>query len=274
MGKFDRGLSTALESHAELLVRTISNTIYLDPPQNPRRPAQFHQLFRGMNAESPEQREARMSRRLSGRDWPVFAHSMAGYERLRNLANCVLDVFENEVEGHFIETGVWRGGACILMQGLCRAAGEADRKVFVADSFEGLPPPNAEEFPADEGDKHHTKDALAISLETVQDNFRSYGLLDDNVVFMKGWFKDTLPTLGDEKFGIIRLDGDMYESTIQAIEILYPKLSVGGYIIVDDFGAVRACRKAIGDYRKAHGIEEPIEQVDWTGAYWKKTRDI
>ena len=262
---------TALAAYSELMVRTISNMIYLDPPQLQRRVVPRHQLYRRIAEETPDQYEARREARRVGRDWPADAHSMAGYQRLRNLGDCVLDVLKNDVPGDFIETGVWRGGACILMRGLSKAAGQGDRKTFVADSFEGLPPPSPDEFPADKGDTHFTrKEALGISLEQVQDNFRAYDLLDDNVVFLKGWFKDTLPKLDAKAFAIVRLDGDMYESTIQAIEILYPRLSPGGYLIVDDYGAVKGCREAIEDYRSANGITEPLQQVDWTGMFWQK----
>ncbi len=275
MNKKSGDVTVALNAYSDLLVRTICNMIYLDPAQNKRRLIPKFKLYRQIVDETDETREKRMESRINGADWPSCAHSMAGYKRLRNLADCMLEVLKNDIPGDFIETGVWRGGACILMRGLSKAANQEKRKTYVADSFEGLPPPNAEEYPADKGDTLYTRsDMLGITLESVQDNFRSYDLLDDNVVFMKGWFKDTLPQLKAKKFAIIRLDGDMYESTIQAIEELYPKLAVGGYIIVDDFGAVRGCKKAINDYRESHGITDPIEKVDWTGVYWKKSGEI
>jgi len=275
MNKKSGDVTVALNLYNDLLVRTICNMVYLDPSQNMRKYIPIHKLYRRIYDETDEAREGRMKKRINGEDYPSCGHSMAGYERLRNLADCMLDVLKKDIPGDFIETGVWRGGACILMRGLSKAANQGKRKTYVADSFEGLPPPNAEKYPDDKGDTHYTRsDILGISLESVQDNFRSYDLLDDNVVFLKGWFKDTLPKLKAKKFAIIRLDGDMYESTIQAIEELYPKLSVGGYIIVDDFGAVKGCRKAINDYRKAHGITDPIEKVDWTGVYWKKSSEI
>ena len=271
------GNDVALEAYSDLLARAISNTIYLDPSQVSHKTAKpRHRLYRRIADETPEQRAARAQSRWIGRDRPADAHSMAGYLRLRNLAHCVLDVIENDVPGNFIETGVWRGGACILMRGLSKAAGAPERKIFVADSFEGLPPPDLEAFPADKRDKRYTQgDYFGISLEQVQDNFRAYDLLDDNVVFLKGWFKNTLPKLEKkEKFAIIRLDGDMYESTIQAMEVLYPKLSVGGYVIVDDYGAIGACKQAIEDFRARHSISEPVQEVDWTGVYWKKEAEI
>jgi hypothetical protein len=70
---------------------------------------------------------------------------------------------------------------------------------------------------------------------------------------------------------LIRLDGDMYESTYIALECLYPKLSIGGYVIIDDFGAIEQCRKATTDYRTRMGIEEPLRQADWTAVWWQKT---
>ena len=102
----------------------------------------------------------------------------------------------------------------------------------------GLPPPDAN-YPADAGDRHHTIAELAIALDVVQRNFAKYGLLDKHVKFLKGWFKHTLPRAPMEKLALIRLDGDLYESTWVALESLYPKLARGGYLIVDDYGAGR-----------------------------------
>jgi len=108
------------------------------------------------------------------------------------------------------------------------------------------------------------------SVKQVKNNFSKYGLLDDNVKFLKGWFKDTLPVAPINKLALLRLDGDMYESTMDGLVNLYPKLSKGGYIIVDDWGAVEGCKLAVLDYRKKHGITEEIITIDWTGVYWKK----
>ncbi len=210
--------------------------------------------------------------RLEGRDWPALAHTMIGMKRLNNLQFCVEDVLAKQVPGDLIETGVWRGGATILMRGILRAYGVTDRRVFVADSFEGLPAPDSGKYPADAGDKHHLLTPLAVSLEEVKSNFEKYGLLDEQVCFLKGWFKDTLPRAPIERLAVIRLDGDMYESTMDGLKHLYPKLSVGGYLIVDDYGAVRGCRKAIEDYRKAYGISEVIREIDWGGVYWQRMK--
>ena len=159
----------------------------------------------------------------------------------------------------------------IFARAILKAYGVDDRRVWVADSFEGLPPPNEQDYPADRKDKHHTYDELRISLEQVQANFKAYGLLDDQVRFLKGWFKDTMPSAPIEKLAVLRLDGDMYESTIQVLEPLYDKLSPGGFLIVDDY-ALPGCRKAVEDFRTARSIAEPIETIDDIGAFWRKER--
>jgi O-methyltransferase len=160
----------------------------------------------------------------------------------------------------------------MFMRAILKAHGIQDRRVWVADSFSGLPPPDPANYPADLGDKHHTKKALAVSLEEVKGNFERYGLLDEQVCFLKGWFKDTLPTAPFSQLAVIRLDGDMYQSTMDGLTHLYPKLSVGGYLIVDDFGAVQGCRQAVEDYRKSNGINETIKQIDWGGVFWQRNK--
>ena len=200
------------------------------------------------------------------------AHTMIGQKRLNNLQQCIFNVLKDNIPGDFIETGVWRGGATIFMRGMLKAYGITDRTVWVADSFQGLPHPSITGYKQDIGDKHYENKDLAISLEQVKENFTRYNLLDNKVQFLKGWFKDTLSVAPIQKLSILRLDGDMYSSTMDALIALYPKLSIGGYIIVDDYGAVPGCKQAVTDYRAKHNITEPIEQIDWTGVFWKKTK--
>jgi O-methyltransferase len=211
--------------------------------------------------------------RINGLDWPSNADTMIGLKRLENIEFCVSDVIKNNVPGDLIETGVWRGGATIFMRALLKVANDTSRTVWVADSFEGLPKPNEDIYEADKDDPHHLYNELRVSLEDVKRNFEKYGLLDDQVRFLKGWFKDTLPNIQAKQFAVVRLDGDMYESTMDGLVNLYPKLSVGGYLIVDDWGAVKACQQAVIDYRKAHGISEEIITIDQCGVYWKKLNE-
>lgn len=208
--------------------------------------------------------------RSDGRDWPVHAHTMLGLKRLDHLRCCVETVLHDGIQGDFIETGVWKGGSCVLMRGILRAAGDIHRKVWVADSFQGLPMPDAETHPLDEGDSLHIHQDLVIPLEQVKGTFRKYGLLDSQVEFLPGWFCDTLPTAPIEKLAVLRLDGDMYESTIDALNALYHKLQPGGFCIIDDYGCIPACRMAVHDFRREHGINEPIQVIDWTGVFWRK----
>ena len=97
--------------------------------------------------------------------------------------------------------------------------------------------------------------------------------MDEQVKFLKGWFKDTLPKALIEKFSLVRLDGDMYESTMDAIVNLYPKLSVGGFLIVDDY-CIENCKKAITDYRIANNITDTIIDIDGTGIFWQKGNNV
>jgi O-methyltransferase len=210
--------------------------------------------------------------RLEGRDWPPFAHTMIGWLRLDNLHRCAEAALREAVSGDFLEAGVWRGGASILLRAVLKAYGVTDRRVWAADSFAGLPPPNPDRYPADAGLDLHRFPQLAVSLETVRAHFARYGLLDDRVRFLKGWFRDTLPTAPVERIALLRLDGDLYESTMDALTHLYPKVSVGGFVVVDDYGDIAACRQAVNDYRQQYGIDEPIVPVDWTGAYWRRAR--
>lgn len=205
-----------------------------------------------------------------GRGLSFDAETMIGFARLDNLQHCVTDVIERNVPGDLIETGVWRGGATIFMRGILKAYGDTGRTVWVADSFQGLPKPDAKNYPSDRDDPHWHVSALAVPVEEVRANFEKYGLLDDQVRFLPGWFKDTLPSAPIDRLAVLRLDGDMYESTIVALDALYPKLSAGGYLIVDDYGAVEACQQAVDDYRAQHGIEDAMHKIDWTGYYWQK----
>ncbi len=208
--------------------------------------------------------------RENGLDWPSQAFTMIGVKRLNNLRILTESIIEDKVPGDLIETGVWRGGACILMRAVLYAHNITDRTVWVADSFAGLPPANAEQYPEDAGSEFHKYEELAVSLEEVKENFRFFDLLDEQTKFLKGWFKDTLPTANIGKLALLRLDGDMYESTMDALNALYPKLSPNGYIIIDDYHVVPECKAAVSDYCRTRGIEPKIVEIDGVGVYWRK----
>ena len=236
--------------YLDLLEQALTNTLYGDPPQNPG--------LKDYDADV----------RLRGWDWPSQAHTMIGRARLRHLRELVEEVLAHDVKGDFLEAGVWRGGATILMRGLLAAYDVPDRKVWVADSFAGLPSPDEGQYPADKGDPHHTLTQLAVSIEEVKGNFEKYNLLDDQVRFLEGWFKDTLPAAPIDRLAILRLDGDMYGSTMDTLRALYAKVSRGGYVIVDDY-ILPPCRQAVSDFRGTCGIEDEIREVDGAAVYWQ-----
>ena len=207
--------------------------------------------------------------REKGWDWPSNAPSMIGALRMENVRSECERVLNENVPGDFMETGVWRGGACIMMRAVLRAYGIGDRKVFAADSFAGFPAPSKESG-ADATFPLIGVDEFVVPLEQVKAAFARYGLLDEQVVFLEGFFKDTLPTAPVERLAVLRLDGDMYESTRDGLVNMYPKLSAGGTLIADDYFLFESQRLAVDEYREAWGIADPIVQIDDFGGYWIK----
>jgi O-methyltransferase len=244
-----------IDNYLSLIEKCLCGTIYEDIPL----------AAWGQKAYDPQLREY-------GWDWPSVAHTMIGAKRLNNARTLLERCLAEKIAGDFVETGVWRGGACILAKAVLNAYGVKDRKVWLADSFEGLPPPNPDLYPADTGDKFHTYKDLAVDVKTVRNNFKKYGLLDDNVQFLKGWFSATLPTAPISSISVLRLDGDMYESTIDALNALYPKVSQLGYIIVDDYNVVAGCKAAVHDYLNRYSIPAQLQEIDGVGVFWQKTK--
>ena len=208
--------------------------------------------------------------RENGWDWPSAAPSMIGAKRMENVRSECERVIRAGIPGDFMETGVWRGGACMMMRAVLKAYSISDRRVIAADSFDGLPPPSDDIAP-DAGSDFHTYRDFAVSLPDVKSAFARYGLLDGQVVFLEGLFKDTLPTAPVETLAVLRLDGDMYESTRDGLVNLYHKLSPGGTLIADDYFLFEAHRQAVDEYRAAHGITDPVIQIDHFGGYWIKS---
>ena len=186
-------------------------------------------------------------------------------KRLDNIEYCIDEILNNNVEGDFIETGVWRGGACIFMRELLRINNIKDRKVFVADSFEGMPKPK-DKF---DGPDHSSFDSAKVSLEEVKENFNMFNLNDDQVVFIKGWFSESLPNAPIKKISLLRLDGDLYHSTMDSLKNLYHKVSKGGYVIIDDYYDWPECKRAVTEFRNENSIKSELIDIDWASVYWK-----
>jgi hypothetical protein len=247
---------SAAELYLDLLKKTLTRTLFGDGSLHPFDPHESRHAYDPVL-------------RSEGRDWPAEGETMIGLHRLDNLQACIVDVLERGVPGDLMETGVWRGGAAIFMRAVLKAYGDPERVVWAADSFAGLPRPDPERFPADAGDELWTQKPLAVPVDEVRANFERYGLLDDRVRFLEGWFRDTLPGAPVEQLALLRLDGDLYESTMVALEALYDRVSPGGYVLVDDY-ALPTCRAAVEDFRRDRAVAAPLEHVDWTGAFWRK----
>ena len=197
--------------------------------------------------------------RIAGYDWPSRAHSMIGWARMTAIQDCAGRVLADGVPGDLLEAGVWRGGACIFMRAILKAHGVTDRCVWAADSFAGLP--------SDPG--WPDADVLAVPEDEVRRNFSLYGLLDEQVQFLPGWFRETLPDAPVGQLAILRLDADLYESQLTVLNHLYPKLSSGGFVLIDD-PQLDGCRKAVDEYRAAHGITAAVTQTGPYGIFWRK----
>ncbi|WP_282685763.1 MULTISPECIES: TylF/MycF family methyltransferase [unclassified Streptomyces] len=246
--------SHGAELYLDLVERVLVNVIYEDAPVG------WYGDLDGFDR----------STRLTGRDLPTAAHTMVGSRRLRNVRTCVERVLRDGIPGDLIETGVWRGGVCVLMRAVLEAYGVRDRRVWVADSFEGVPVTDGESHPLDrQMALHRINQVLSVAREEVADNFARYGLLDDQVRFLEGWFAQTLPGAPTGPLALMRLDGDLYESTTDALTHLYPRLSPGGFVIIDDYN-IEPCRKAVEEFRAGHGIEDPVLDIDGHGVYWRR----
>jgi hypothetical protein len=211
-------------------------------------------------------------------NWGLFNYTMVGLPRLDNIQRCIEDVLKNDIPGDLVETGVWRGGATIFMRAVLKAHAVRDRIVWVADSFEGLPAiqPKDAAYAKDSSINMTSLNSggpmqigLAVSLDRVKENFAKFGLLDDQVRFLKGWFCDTLPSAPIDQLSVLRLDGDLYQSTMDALNALYDKVSIGGYVIVDDYNSWPHCRQAVDEFRTRQRIADPLSAIDDSAVFWK-----
>jgi Macrocin-O-methyltransferase (TylF) len=213
---------------------------------------------------SRELRGEALRLRAAGMDWPLQGLTMVGLARLDDLQSCVESVVSDGVPGDLIEAGCWRGGASILMRAVLDSLGDG-RSVVAADSFQG--------FPAEGGAELSAYDFLAAPLDEVRESFARFGC-EDGVELLPGFFDRTLPPLSGRRWALVRLDADTYEPTRLALDCLYPGLAVGGHLVLDDYGSFEGCRRAVDEFRSEHGIGEPIERIDFTGARWRKREEV
>lgn len=155
-----------------------------------------------------------------------------------------------------------------MMKAILRDRENATRSVWLFDSFQGVPKPSWEQ---DEEDRHWQYDHIfAVSEDEVSKNFRMFDLMDARVQFRKGLFSETVPNAADLcKIAVLRLDGDMYESTRICLDQFYPRVSPGGFVLIDDYFILPNAKRAIDDYLSENSINVRLRQTDWNGAYWR-----
>eukprot|EP00198_Chlamydomonas_reinhardtii_P007428 XP_001696765.1 predicted protein [Chlamydomonas reinhardtii] len=183
--------------------------------------------------------------------------------------------------GDVVETGVFMGGSGIMMANVMKDWDPCGRRYFGFDSFQGLPQP----------DRSQTEDALgttnigaqglfAAGVDIVKANFAKHGVDDPKLVqLIPGWFNESLPTAPVDHIAFLRLDGDLYISTWEALIYLYPKVAPGGLIYVDDYGSFNGCKVAVDKYRSMHRIAAPLHWIREPGNYveavwWRKDYEI
>lgn len=217
------------------------------------------------------------------------SYTMVGWSRLCNVHDSLDYIRENNIEGDLMETGVWKGGVCIFMAEYVRLY-KMNKKIYVADSFEGLPRPDTKNYSMIDKDielynefngsfkqdpnmgildSNGLPQIFGVSLENVKYNFKLFNLLNDNIIFLKGWFKDTMVNNKIERLSLLRLDGDLYSSTMDVLNNMYNNVSKNGIIIIDDYGLKR-CKEAVTDFREKNSISDKIHHIDSCGVYWNK----
>jgi hypothetical protein len=274
MSERSRPLPPMADAYLDLMERVLAGVIIEDPPILTEEYKGFYRyVAKSMGApiepDDDNIAQYRYPWREEGMDTPSLALTMIGIKRLHNFRTLILKAIEDGVGGDILEAGVWRGGASILARAILRAVGDTTRRVILADSFEGLPPPDPA-FPLDASSNLHEHRELAISLQTVQTNFAKFDLLDDRVVFLKGWFRDTMLTAPVTNLAVLRLDGDMYESTLDPLTHLFDKVSPGGWVIVDDY-FLAPCKAAVSDFLGTRGLKPEIIPIDRMGVFFQKT---
>lgn len=213
------------------------------------------------------------------------AFAMTGRRRLENIRSLVGSILLDDVPGHIIETGCWKGGAMFYAGSVLQACGElGKRRIYLADSFSGIPAPVEGQVARYTDAKAHTKDlGFDNSPELTVERLQRLLLPREHFRLVVGFFNESLPSLMKEEprtvFSMLRLDGDTYFSTYEALETLYDRISIGGFVIVDDFMDWASCREAIFDFRTKRNIVDPIMYIYHTsnevvrGIWWRKHRD-
>lgn len=204
-------------------------------------------------------------------------HSITSAERLLSVVDAVRHCVANGVPGAFAECGVWRGGCVLAMILALQDSGVDDRDVWLYDTFEGMTKPidlddtrfgpSAEEvFAAAEraGTVAFPEYFTEFDESDVRARLAATGYPQERLHYVRGRVEDTLPAQAPDRLALLRLDTDWYESTRHELEHLYPRISSGGVLIVDDYGHWDGCRRAVDEYFEGFPPRPLLARVDYT----------
>jgi len=197
-------------------------------------------------------------------------------ERIGGLINAVKYLSRNQVEGDFVECGVWRGGSMMAAMLTLLQLGDTSRHFYLYDTYEGMTPPTNKDvthnndsasdlLAMSEKDKEGRSYWCVAGLNDVQRNVFSTGYPKDKIHFIKGRVEDTLPATLPGRIALLRLDTDWYESTYHELTHLYPLLCSNGVLIIDDYGFWQGCRKAVDDYFAKQPFKPLLNKLDFSG---------
>lgn len=205
----------------------------------------------------------------------VRSYTMTSNERVVALIRAVRHIVKNAIPGDIVECGVWRGGSMMAALMALQEIGVQDRDVHLFDTFEGMNSPTDSDLSyrgetAGEllraSEKEKERNVWAYSpLESVKANVLSLGYDERRIHFVKGPVEETIPSLAPERISLLRLDTDWYESTRHELVHLYPRLSIGGMIIIDDYGHWQGARKATDEYIEENKLPIFLNRIDYTG---------
>lgn len=203
----------------------------------------------------------------------VAPFTMTSVERILALIHATRYVTENGIKGDIVECGVWRGGSMMVVAHVLQRLGDTTRKLYLYDTFEGMPAPSErdKEFdgtPADQLLKATTKNTGVWCYADKNDvitNLRSTGYPEDNILLVEGKVEDTIPQTLPDSICLLRLDTDWYESTKHELTHLYPQLVKHGVLIIDDYGHWQGAKEATDEYYSQSQIKPFLHRIDYTG---------
>ncbi len=204
----------------------------------------------------------------------VRPYTMTSPERIYALIQAVKYVVRGRIEGDIVECGVWRGGSMMAVAQTLLSLNETNRHLYLFDTFEGMPEPSEQDV-----DVHGRRASLLLragrrtrdstrafeSQESVRANLATIRYPQDCIEFVKGKVEDTVPGQAPAVISLLRLDTDWYESTRHELAHLYPRLSSGGVLIIDDYGHWQGARRAVDEYVSEHNVAVLLNRIDYTG---------